>query len=61
VEGLRLMSETKDISKKRFSEFLAARLRAKQGNKPRHQPGSTKSRPAVGSRSVQTNSPGTEP
>jgi hypothetical protein len=54
------MSETKDISKKRLSDFLAARLRAKQGDKARPQAASTKSRPNLASRSAQTNSSGNE-
>ena len=37
VEGLFLMSELKDISRQRLSDFLAARLRAKRRDEPRAQ------------------------
>jgi len=55
-----MMSETKDISKKRLSDFLAARLRAKRNDEPRDQPSSTESRPIVSARSEQTDGPATE-
>jgi hypothetical protein len=60
VEGLSMMSESKDISKKRLSDFLAARLRAKRSDKPRDQPASTESRPIVSARSEQTTGPVTQ-
>jgi hypothetical protein len=57
VEGLAVMSKSKDISKKRFSDFLAARLRARRGDKTREQPVSPDSRPIVAARSEQTTGP----
>ena len=50
VEGLSLMSETKDISKQRLSDFLAARLRARQSDQPQAQPASTDSSPLASAR-----------
>ena len=52
-KGLRSMSKTKDISKKRFSEFLAARLRAKRGDANQAQHASPASRTSVSTRAEE--------
>ena len=51
------MSETKDISKKRLADFLAARLRAKRSDERRAQQSSTDSSSKAGARTEQTNAP----
>ena len=51
------MSETKDISKKRLADFLAARLRAKRTDQRQVQQATTDSRPVARPRSEETSSP----
>jgi hypothetical protein len=60
-KGLLTMSETKDISKKRFSEFLAARLRARRSDENHTQHQSPEAKPSVSTRSQTKTAPAVDP